>query len=369
METRWVRRAGPGVAVIGALAVIASTTAGAPPPAWDPPACAGPAAVGAASIGAWFRLDPVIVDGAISGQRLTLGRADMSVPWQLEVDAESFASGPVGGTVLVGTDAGRASELSLIDLGTGCRWSLAAARDVVRNAIISPDGRSIVESRVDRRSRADLGIWRRPLVGGSATRLLPPIDADDRFGPTWRTELGWAADYDTLVVGSCGEAACRYRMLPASGDAVTTIADPALGAVVGLAKAHLVTHAACRGMPCPLISVDIASGTRTTIHDAAGLAVLSRDEQGRSVVVHEIGADGGSLRSVGPDGLDERPLPSAPRGLRLVGDLAWAASAAEHPRDRLLFGPDGRLPVDGARPALLRAPSANETVSLGEVLR
>jgi hypothetical protein len=369
METRWIRRAGPGVAVIGALAVIASTTAGAPAPTWDPPDCPGPAAIGTTPIGAWFRLDPVIVDGAFSGQRLTMGRADLSVVWHLELDAESFASGPLGGTVVVGTDAGRASELSLIDLADGCRWPLASARDVIRNAIVSRDGRSMVESRVDRRSRTDLGVWRRPLAGGPETRLLPPLAADVRFGPTWRTDLDWAADDDTLVVGSCGEAACRYRLLPGSGDVVTTIADPTLGASVGLAEGHLVTHAACRGMPCPLVSVDVADRTRTTIHDAAGLAVLTRDEQGRSVIVHEIGVDGGSLRSVAPDGVDGRLLPSAPRGLRLVGDIAWAGGAAEHPGDQLIFGPDGRLPVDGIRSALLRAPSEDEAVPLGKVRR
>jgi hypothetical protein len=369
METRWIHRAGPGVAVIGALAVIASTTAGAPAQVWDPPDCPGPAAVGTAPIGAWFRLDPVIVDGAFSGQRLTLGRADTATAWQLGLAAESFPSGPVGGTVLVGTDAGRVSSLSLIDLADGCRWSIAAAQDVIRNAIVSPDGRSIVESRVDRRSRSDLGIWRRPLAGGTATRLLPPIAADERFGPTWRTELGWGADDTTLLVGSCGEAACRYRMLPATGDPMTTIADPTLGAPVGLAGGHLVTYAACRGMPCPLVSVDTSDGARRTIHDGAGLAVLSRDAQGRSVVVHEVGPDGGMLRSVGLDGVGGRLLPTPPRGLRLVADSTWAGSAAEHPRDRLVFGPDGRLPVDGTRPVLLRPLMDEETVTLGEVLR
>jgi hypothetical protein len=190
---------------------------------------------------------------------------------------------------------------------------------------------------------------------------------DARFGPTWRTELGWTDD-ETLVVGSCGEVACRYRLLSADDGAVTTIADPRLGAFVGLAEGHLVVHAACRGMPCPLISVDVVERERHTIHEAAGIAVMGRDEAGRSVVVHEVGLAGVSLRSVRPDGAGGRLLPAAPRGLRLVGGPAWAGGATERPGDRLVFGPDGRLPIDGTRRAMLRAISAERTVTLGEVL-
>ena len=367
METRWFRRLGPGVAALGAVAAIASTTAGAPQAAWDPPDCTGSPSAGGEPIGAWFRLDPTLVDGSYVGQRLTLGRADRATSWHLQLDAESFAAEPSGGTVLIGTDDGRASRLSLLDLAAGCRWPIGTSREVVRGALVSPDGRAIVESRVDRRTRADLGIWRRPLDGGEPMRVLPEIPVDDRFGPTWITQLDWADDGTSLVVGSCGEVACRYRVLPEAGGAMTTVAEPTLGTLVGMADGRLIAHAACRGLPCPLISFGFADREQVVLDDAAGRAVMARDGAGHRVVVHE--TVGGPLRSVRPDGADGRALPAAPDGLGLVAGPAWAAGAAEHPADRLLFAPDGRIPLDGPRSALARSIDAADTTAPGEVIR
>src|SRR5687768_13021241 len=208
VESRWFRRAGPPIAAVAALVVIASTTLGARAPDWAPPQCSDPVGPAAAPIGAWYRIDPVIVDGVWSGQLLTLGLAGGRRPRQVQLDAESFASGPVGGAVLVGTDDGAASSLTLFDVGAGCRWDLGTSRDVIRHATLSPDRRSLLEHRIDRRTRADHGVWRRPLDGAAPTRTVAPVEADQRFGPTWRTELSWSADGRTLIVESCGEVAC-----------------------------------------------------------------------------------------------------------------------------------------------------------------
>ena len=104
VESRWLRRAGPGIAAVGALAVIASTTFGAGSPDWDPPRCEGPVRVAAATIGAWYQIEPVLTDGERRGQRLTLGQAGGGRREQLRLDAESLESGPRGGTVHRGTD-------------------------------------------------------------------------------------------------------------------------------------------------------------------------------------------------------------------------------------------------------------------------
>ena len=199
METRWARRLGPGIAALAAVVAIASTTAGAPPPIWDPPDCPGLPSVGPRTSAAWFRLDPDLSAGALVGQRLTIGNAERATQWRMDLDAESFAAQPRGGTVLIGTDDGRASRLSLINVTDACRWTVATSRDVVRSALSTPDGSAVVEHRVDRRTRADLGIWRRSLDGSAPTRLLPAIPTDDRFGPTWVTELGWSDHGDSLV--------------------------------------------------------------------------------------------------------------------------------------------------------------------------
>jgi len=369
VESRWFRRAGPGIAAIGALAVFASTTTGAPPPLWDPPPCAGPPGIGPEPVGAWYRIDPVLTDGTWAGQRLMMGRAGLEQPFRVDLDAESFASGPAGGTVLVGTDDGRASTLSLVDLAGACRWALAVSDDVIRDATLSPDGRSIVEFRVDRRSRADLGVWRRPLDGRSPARILRPIDPDDRFGRTWRTELTWADDGRTLIVESCGEVACRYRLLDEATGEPRTVAEPSLGDLVGVVDGRLVVHGACRGLPCPLLSIDSDGGASVILHHDSGRAVIARDSRGQPVVVHEIGADGHVLRAIGADGRDPRLVDGGHDGRRLVAGPAWSGGAAEHAPDWVLFGPDGRLPIDASDRAVLRHVTDGRTVPLDEVLR
>jgi hypothetical protein len=348
--------------------MVASATASAPSPSWDPPPCPGVPASGTARIGAWFRLDPILEDGVIVGQDVSMGWADRPVPWRIRLEAESFASGPTAGTVVVGTDDGHASTLSLIDLQRGCGWTLGTSADVIRNGVLGPDG-AIVESRVDRRTRADLGVWRRPLDGSAPSRLLAPLRTDARFGPTWATDLGWSDDGATLVVASCGEVACRYRLQPLAGGPVAAITDPTLGTVVGLADGRLVTRGACRGLPCPVVSIRPDGSDRVVLDDAAGLAVLARDDADRGVVVHELAAGSTSLRSVRPDGRDGRVLPAAPPGLRLVADAAWTGGATEHPPDLLVFAPDGLIPGSGVRSARLRAVATDTPVSILEVSR
>jgi hypothetical protein len=347
---------------------MASITIGAGSPAWDPPACEDSVGPAGPAIGAWYQLDPVLTDGTWTGQRLTLGRAGDTRTWHLRLDAESFSSGPDGGTVLVGTDDGASSSLTLFDVAAGCRWDLATSLDVIRHATISPDRRSILEHRVDRQRRADLGVWRRPLDGGVPVRALAPIQADARFGRTWRTELSWSDD-GRLLVESCGEVACRFRLVDLAGGAAQTVADPSLGSLVGLVGERLVAHGACRGLPCPLLSVDLDTGRATLLDGAAGRAVIGRDALGRPAVIHELGADGHAIRIVSVDGRERAVLDVAPGRGRLVAGPAWSGGAAEHPADRILLGPDGRLRVDGETPAVLRLVGDGRTVSLQGIVR
>lgn len=365
METRWFRRLGPGVVALGAVAAIASTTAGAPPPTWRPPACLGSPAATADAVGTWYRLDPTLVDGTFVGQRLSVG-AGAAPPRQLDLAAESFATGPSGGLVLTGSDDGRRSQLSLIDISGGCAWSIGSSTDVIRNGILASDRGSIIEARVDRKTRADLGVWRRSFDERTPVQLLPPIAPDDRFGPTWLTDLAWGDDGTTLVVGSCGETACRYRLAPQAG-AVVTVADPSLGSLVGVAADRLVTREACRGLPCPIVSVDVHGGGRASLAATAGRAVLGRDAAGRPVVVYEPELDGPTLRAIGPDGRDAAEVAAPPPGLRLVADAAWSGGSAEHAAAQLVFGPDGRLPIGGPRKAVVRDIGGSPT-PLDEVL-
>ena len=360
VESRWFRRAGPGIAAIGALALVASSTMGAPVRAWRPDPCPGPVQTGTTPVGAWYRIDPTLTEGARSGQLLTLGR--IGTPSQaIALDAESFAAGPFHGTVLVGTDDGQASRLSLVDVAARCAWPIATTADVIRHATVSPDRTAVYEFRVDRGSRADLGVWRRPLdASGSAVQVLDAPAPDPRFGPTWSTLLSWSEDGTRLVVGSCGEVACRVRLLDPDRATVTTLAEPEVGDIVGVTDTHVVAYAACRGLPCALLSAPLLGGPIVTLATAAGGAVMSRDGSGAPVVVFESGLDGRTLREVTPDGRRARDLPGLDDGRRLVAGPGRTDGAAELAPGWLVFGPDGRLPTDGpVGPALRHIPDGD----------
>jgi hypothetical protein len=357
VESRWFRRAGPGIAAIGVLALVASSTLGAPARSWRPDPCPGQAHTGTGPVGTWYRIDPTLADGARTGQRLTLGRLGASTR-AIALDAESFAAGPFDGTVLVGTDDGRASHLSLVDVTAGCSWSIDSSSDVVRHATMSPDRAAIYEFRVDRSSRADLGVWRRSLeAGGSTVQVLDALAPDARFGPTWLTSLSWDEDGHRLVVESCAEVACRMRLFDPVRATVTTLADPEMGDIVGVSDEQVVAYAACRGMPCALLSMPVSGGPAVTLDAAAGAAVMSRDEAGGTVVVLESGLDGRTLREVATDGRRARDLPGPGDGLRLVAGPGRSDGATELAPGWLVFAADGRMPLDGpVGPALRHIP-------------
>jgi hypothetical protein len=361
------------VAALGAVALVASTTLGADERAWDPPPCAAPpdaAAARSGTLGSWFRLDPLIEAGERRGQRLSLGIADGADPWVVPLDAESFASGPAGDRVLVGTDDGSMSRLSLIDLRLRCRHAVAASTDVIRRATLAPDGATIYEFRVDRATRAELGVWRRDLrTPSTAVRVLPSIAPDARFGRTWSTELAWSIDGSRLAVQSCGESACRTRILDPSSGLVQAVADPDLGALVGLTRDRLVVHAACRGLPCPLVAVALADGNRTVLDPAAGLAAMALDADRESRVVYEAGSAAAQLRSVRPDGADARTLPTGSTAVRLVPGGRGAMIGVEVGPEWLALVREPVSVGEPAEPPQLRRPTDEPAVTLEEALR
>jgi hypothetical protein len=292
---------------------------------------AGTAAAGPA----WYRLDPVLdAAGTLAGQRLTAGRGGTT--WVVDLPPESFASGPVGGRIAVGDDDGVRSRLRLLDTVRGCWAAVSDVASVVRSAVLTPDGKTLYEHRVDRATRRDLGVWRRGLdarPGGEGVRVLPGLGADDRSGPTFATSLAVAAD-GRVVVSACGERSCRVRVQDPGTGAVAAV--DGVGPAVGVAGAALIVLDRCDGLPCPLLAVDIASGRPTgALDEAAGPAALTAD--GRSVVL----ADEGGIGVAGlQPGAPDRELPGT-AGLAPLQADSTAASGIEAPAGTVAVAPGG----------------------------
>jgi hypothetical protein len=106
-----------------------------------------------------------------------------------------------------------------------------------------------------------------------------------------------------------------------------------------------------------------------TLHDDAGLATLTVGPGGRPTVVHEVGAEGQALRSVGVDGRGAAPVPADPLGRRILDAPSRAGAGAEPGPGIVVLGPDGRVPLDGPAVAILRRLADGASLRFDEVTR
>jgi len=382
-ENRWRRRLVPGLLALGALGLGAAASLGADDSDWVPacPSDESPLALIAQRSGPLgnagegrvrYRLDPALDSaGRSTGQRLALGSAANRPARTMTLPVESFAAGPFGAIVIVGTDDGRRSVLRAIDVDADCGIDLGQeSASVIRRATIDRDGRWLYEFRVKRGSREDLGIWRRPLDGSSPPeRILDPLPADDRFGRTFSTELGWSLDRTTLIVQSCGGSACRTRTHDPASGAVNLLGEPAQGVAIGLAGDQLVTYAPCQGLPCPIVAIDVTTGQRVTLSDTSGLATLVASVDGPRLVHETTADDGAPLRIVTLDGRERAVVPPLPNGLRIVPSTGAAAGGIQLPLGTIAAGPRGRLPATPGSSSLRHDLSDGLTVRIEEAPR
>jgi hypothetical protein len=356
-STRWLRLAPLALAIAAGAVGLGRLPAGAAgDPPWEPPPCDAGEDAGPPGGAAWYRLDPVVDrQGALASVRLTAGTAGERGRW-LALAPESFASGPVGGRILAGSDDGTASHLQLVDPGRGCTSAVADEAAVIRSAVLAPDGASILEHRVDRRTRADLGVWRRPLgpgraAAGEPVRVLPGVAPDSAHGRTFSTELLVAAD-GRLVVSSCGEVACRDRVLDPSDGRTWSVAR--VGPALGLDGGRLVARDACAGDPCGIVAVDLATGARSEVVDAASAAALDG-----ATLVYEV--SGGRLVTL-ELATGRRSTPAEAGGIPL-GRGSLARAGAETVAGTVALAPGGLPTAAGLRlvgTAALAAPNASE---------
>jgi hypothetical protein len=374
------------VVAIVAVGSVASTAAGAGQRPWTEAACTdepGSRTAAAQSSGAiglgdlrlqpWFRQDPHLDrSGALDGQRLAVGLDGDRSSRILDLPAESFAAGPFGRVVLVGSDDGNTSQLVALDVSNACSWTVdAEIGAVIRRATIDPEGETVYEMRVDRTTRADLGIWARPLDGSRpATQVIGPIDPDDRFGRTFSTEFSWDLAGNRLVIQSCGDVACRTRVHDPAGGPMAVVAEADLGTIVGLAGDDLVTYAACKGWPCPVILVNVETGGRHVLAEAAGVAILAATAEGPRLVHEILDGTGLTVHAVSLDGSTTADLGAIPDGLRLHAIPSIAEAGTTTPPDWVLIGPGGRFPDTGpAAQTQLRHVDDGITLQFVEVTR
>jgi hypothetical protein len=317
--------------------------------AWDPPACPGAAAGPPGPVpAAGYPHDPGLdATGTLVGQRLTTGAAG-GPERRLDLAAESFASGPVGGLVLTGEDDGTVSRLRLVDPGLGCATTVAGAETaVIRSAVLAPGGSVLFEHRVDRATREDLGVWRRPLgARGSepaqAVRVLEGLPPDPALGRTFVTDLVAGTD-GRIVVSSCAERACRVRILEPGTRRVSRFEGT--GPALGVAGSRLVVRSACPGLPCPVEAVDLTSGRHETLVDAAGEAVLGGPD-GADVVFERTDGRVGTVNAV-----TGRPGIAPDTGSTPVRTGSTATAGLDVPSGLVAVAP-GRRPGSGPLYAL-----------------
>ena len=382
-ESRWLRLVAPGLIAITVAAWLGSSAAPAVARPWNPQTCAAGAAppsaarsspIALADVGsqAWYRLDPLLDRaGALAGQRLSFGLDRERQARFLDLPAESFAAGPFGRSILVGADDGVSSRLRLLDVPNDCFVDIGGNDDVIRRATIDADGTRLYEMRVDRRTRADLGIWLRSLAGDTEpVQVLPPIADDERFGRTFSTELSWSLDGSRLAVQSCGELACRTRVVDSASGSVATLDQPGFGTLVGIEGDTLVSYAACRGLPCPIVAVDLERGSITTVTDAAVAAVLVATTSGPRVVHEQFSGPAVGLRATTLDGSSALELGMLEEDLRLVPSAGMAGAATVVPEGWVTLAPDGRLPAaDPVTRLHLRQAIDGQAVQLEEIVR
>src|SRR4051794_16712387 len=175
---------------------------------------------------------------------------------------------------------------------------------------------------------------------------------------------------DRLVVQSCGEFACRTRVFDPRDGAVATLDAPDLGLLVGVDGDRVVTYADCHGLPCPIISTDLGTRTRTIAAEAAGPATLVRGATGAAIVIEEETASGHAVRSVALGGSDSSGAVTMARDLELTGTPLSGISSTRLPPGWVLLAPDGRLSDGPNDPrSQLRHIPDGATVPLDEATR
>jgi hypothetical protein len=292
---RW-RGLGPSSVLVVAALVIAAllpaSIAAEPPPRPTASPCVAPSPIGAGL--AEMMLQPqarVASDalltsrGELTGRQVTVERPSAE-PVVVSLPAEAFVADARGAAVVYGWHSPlQGSEVRLVDAATGCDRRLARPTEVVRSALLAPDGASIYVHRVTQSERHDLGVMRHDLVSGEQVQVVEPLPESDVFGPTFATTLGWSLADDELAVQSCGADRCRTRVLDATSGTVQTYADAGHGSLIGFDRSTLVVYDTCHWAPCAVLAINRDTGGVTTLVKEAFDARLTTTTDGAALLL------------------------------------------------------------------------------------
>lgn len=291
---------------------------------------------------AHYRVAGVLsADGTIAGWELTARASGSTI--RVALPPESAARGPIEGLIAVASDDGSRSEIHVVAPASGCANLVHTSADVVRQAIVAPDGSGVLFHAVGRNDRLDQGIWRSALDGSQAVPVLPPLTPADPFladvGLVWSTELRTDSDGAWLAAESCGAEVCRTRIAGLGSErAPEPRALP--GRIVGLDRRSAITMRSCDGPVCALFSTELASGQERRLVDFATSAttvVVGGRLHAAAIVEHGppslvlVDPTSGSQRwtgALGPGMVDASSLEPT---LQLLPEGGTAAAGAEVP--------------------------------------
>ncbi len=204
--------------------------------------------------------------------------------------------------------------------------------------------------------------------GGAMPRTIPVVGSCRRWPRTSGSGSPGPPDLagTSTDAGSSSRHAARSPAGPGILDpetgGVQAVSDPELGASVGLVGDALVVRGACRGLPCPVVAVDVDDGSRRSLSDGAGLATVVAAGQGDAFVVVETDPTGGRLRALDVDDGTPVDLGALDSAARLV--TASSGSGAALPIGAVLVAPDGRVPRAGSTGGEVRRVSHPSDVSV-----
>lgn len=257
------------------------------------PLAAARAALAPASDGIVTHLESKISKrGELTGRVLSAQTASGRA-LAIALPVESFIGPLIGGLVVYTRHlAATGSEVRALNLATGCDVRLAAPPEIVRSAVLDRSAEFAYVHSVTGGDRADAGVVRYDLDSGIAVHVLGPVRPPDGFGPIFGTDLRWSIAGDQLAVQSCGYSRCLTRVLDVATGGVSTLDDPEQGGFIALTNAHLVTFASCPGMPCAVLTTDLASGAVTVLEEeAVGVHIESSGTTGAMVWIETPAGD------------------------------------------------------------------------------